>query len=81
MTVMPGPQLVSAVPLARDLKRQFPRIPITWGGYFPTLYPKPVLNAPYVDWVIRGQGEQTFLELIEVLDGSRDPKSVAGRAF
>jgi radical SAM superfamily enzyme YgiQ (UPF0313 family) len=81
MTVMPGPQLVSAVPLARDLKRQFPRIPITWGGYFPTLYPKPVLNAPYVDWVIRGQGEQTFLELLEVLDGSRDPKSVAGLAF
>ena len=81
MTVMPGPQLVSAVPAARRLKQRYGNIPIVWGGYFPSLYPSPVLNAPYVDWVIRGQGEQTFLELIEVVDGRRDPKSVAGLAF
>jgi radical SAM superfamily enzyme YgiQ (UPF0313 family) len=81
MTVMPGPQLASAVPLARRLKEQFPTIPMIWGGYFPSLYPEPVLAASYVDWVVRGQGEQTFLELLEVLAGERDPKSVAGLAF
>ena len=81
ITVMPGPQLVHAVPLTRRLKQRFTRIPIIWGGYFPSLYPKAVLNAPYVDWVVRGQGEKTFPELLEVLDGRRDPKSVAGLAF
>ena len=81
MTVMPGPQLVSAVPLAKRVKQLFPEIPIIWGGYFPSLYPKPVLRARYVDWVVRGQGEKTFLELLEVIDGRRDPKTVAGLAF
>ena len=81
MTVMPGPQLPNAVPLARRLKARFPSVPIVWGGYFPSLYPHAVLNAPYVDWIVRGQGEQTFVELLDVLDGRRDPKTVAGLGF
>lgn len=81
LTVMPGPQLVSAVPLSKALKRLYPHIPIVWGGNFGSLYPAPVLNAPFVDWLIRGQGEHSFLELLEVLDGTRDPKSMAGLAF
>ncbi len=81
MTVMPGPQLVSAVPLAKAVKQRFPDLPIVWGGNFGSLYPAAVLNAPYVDWLVRGQGEQTFLELIEALEGRRDPKAIAGLAF
>ena len=81
MTVMPGPQLVSAVPLAKAVKARFPRVPIVWGGNFGSLYPEPVLNAPYVDWLVRGQGEDTFLELLDALDGRRDPKTIAGLAF
>jgi anaerobic magnesium-protoporphyrin IX monomethyl ester cyclase len=81
MTVMPGPQLLQAVPQARALKRLYPHVPIVWGGYFPSLYPAPVLNADYIDYAVRGQGEQTFLELLEVLDGNRAPESVAGLAY
>jgi radical SAM superfamily enzyme YgiQ (UPF0313 family) len=80
-TVMPGPQLVSAVPLTRALKARLPELEIVWGGNFPSLYPAPVLAAPYVDWVVRGQGEQTFLELLDVIDGTRDPHDVAGLCF
>jgi radical SAM superfamily enzyme YgiQ (UPF0313 family) len=80
-TVMPGPQLVSALPLARALRMRYRRLPIIWGGNFPSLYPAPVLESPYVDWVVRGQGEETFAELMEVLDGTRDPRTVAGLAF
>jgi anaerobic magnesium-protoporphyrin IX monomethyl ester cyclase len=81
MTVMPGPQLVAAVPIAKALKERFPSIPVVWGGYFPTLYPEPCLKAPYVDWVVRGQGERTFVELLDVLAGRRRPEDVAGLAW
>jgi anaerobic magnesium-protoporphyrin IX monomethyl ester cyclase len=81
MTVMPGPQLVSAVPLAKAVKEKFPHIPMIWGGNFGSLYTDAVLNAPYVDWVVRGQGEDTFLQLLEAIDGKRDPKTIAGLAF
>ena len=81
LTVMPGPQLVSAVPISKALKARFPDIPIVWGGNFGSLYPEPVLNAPYVDWLVRGQGEDTFRELLEAIAGDRDPMTVAGIAF
>src|SRR6185312_7729813 len=81
LTVMPGPQLVSAVPISKELKARFPNIPIIWGGNFGSLYPEPVLNALYVDWLVLGQGEETFLELLDVIAGTRNPMSVAGIAF
>jgi hypothetical protein len=81
LTVMPGPQLVSAVPLSRALKARYPGIPIVWGGNFGSLYPAPVLDSGYVDWLVRGQGEQTFVDLLAVLDGTRDPHTVPGLAF
>ena len=81
ITVMPGPQLVSAVAVSKALKRAHPAIPVVWGGNFGSLYPAPVLKAPYVDWLVRGQGEQTFLDLLEVLAGRMDPHEVAGLAF
>lgn len=80
-TVMPGPQLVSAVPLTRQVKARFPEVQVVWGGNFASLYPAPVLNAPYVDWAVKGQGEHTFRELLEVLDGDRDPGTVAGLMY
>ena len=81
MTVMPGPQLVAAVPIAKGLKGRFPGVPIVWGGYFPTLWPRPVLHAPYVDWVVRGQGERTFLDLLGVFAGRKEAGDVAGLAW
>ena len=81
LTVMPGPQLVNAVPISKALKAIFPGLPIIWGGNFGSLYPDPVLNASYVDWLVRGQGEDSFRELLEAIDGKRDPASIAGIAF
>lgn len=81
VTVMPGPQLVSAVQLSKSLKQEHPGVPIVWGGNFGSLYPAPVLDAPYVDWLVRGQGEQTLLELLEVIAGRRDPRQVPGLSF
>lgn len=81
ITVMPGPQVVSGVPLSKALKKLYPDVPIIWGGNFGSLYPDPVLNAPYVDWLVRGQGEETFVELMEAIAGKRDPRTIAGLAF
>lgn len=64
MTVMPGPQVAPAIELARAVRAAHPRLPIAWGGYFPTLYPEAAINAPYVDYVVRGPGEETLVELL-----------------
>ena len=69
VSVMPGPQMVSAIELCRAFRKKNPRVPIVWGGYFPSLYTDAALNAGYVDYCVRGQGEETLPELLEMLRG------------
>ena len=65
LTVMPGPQVAPAIELSSVVRARHPEVPIAWGGYFPTLYPDSAVNAPYVDYAVRGQGEDTLLDLLE----------------
>src|SRR6516162_11021114 len=78
VTVMPGPQTVGAVASCREIRSRFPRLPIVWGGFFASNYTAAALNASYVDYAIRGQGEQTFLELLDATRGKRDLKNIHG---
>jgi anaerobic magnesium-protoporphyrin IX monomethyl ester cyclase len=77
VTVMPGPQVLPAIEISAAIRRAHPAVPIVWGGYFPTLYPDAAINAPYVDQVVRGQGEATLLDLLDAPDRAT-PKEVAG---
>jgi len=81
VTVMPGPQTVGAVASCREIRSRFPYVPIVWGGYFASNYTAAVLNAAYVDFAVRGQGERTFLELLEALRGSRDFNDIQGLSY
>jgi len=81
VTVMPGPQIVSAVASCREVRGRFPHVPIVWGGYFPSIYTDATLYTPFVDYAVRGQGEETFLELLQALRGERDFSSLAGLSY
>jgi len=81
VSVMPGPQLLQAVPVCRAFRGRYPHIPIVWGGYFPSLYTDAALNAGYIDFVVKGQGEDALLELLEELRGRRDFSRVRGIGF
>ena len=79
VSVMGGPQLSSAIALSRAVRARFPRIPIIWGGHFPTLCADACLAMPYVDYAVRGQGEETLAELLAALHtGSPSLQAVAG---
>ncbi|MGA3120886.1 MAG: radical SAM protein [Polyangiaceae bacterium] len=89
VTVMPGPQVATAIEISAAIRASFPAVPIAWGGYFPTLYPDSAINAPYVDYLVRGQGEHTLLDLLDRLpdagapcptDSARDASAVRGIA-
>lgn len=76
ISVMGGPQLAPAIAVSRAIRQQRPDLPIVWGGYFPTLYTETALSAPYVDFAIRGQGEESFTGLVAALhrgDAARLP--------
>jgi anaerobic magnesium-protoporphyrin IX monomethyl ester cyclase len=81
VSVMPGPQMAAAIPVCAAFRQKYPRVPIVWGGYFPSLNPDTALNARYVDFVIRGQGEETFLEFLTALRGDRKFNRVQGLSY
>lgn len=81
VTVMPGPQMAAAMETCREIRKLHPQIPIVWGGYFPAIYPDTALNAKYVDFVVRGQGEDTLLELLDALRGNRSLESILGLSY
>jgi anaerobic magnesium-protoporphyrin IX monomethyl ester cyclase len=70
VSVMGGPQLRTAILVSQAIRARFPSIPIIWGGHFPTICAESSLNVPYVDYAIRAQGEQTLIELLDVLFGT-----------
>jgi anaerobic magnesium-protoporphyrin IX monomethyl ester cyclase len=67
MTVMGGPQVQSAIDVSTIARETSAATPIIWGGYFPSLYSKAAINAPYVDYAVRGPGEATIMELLEAI--------------
>ncbi|ULU23754.1 B12-binding domain-containing radical SAM protein [Dyella terrae] len=67
VSVMGGPQIEPAIAVSRAIRAHRPDVPIVWGGYFPTLYTDTALSAPYVDYAIRGQGEDSLPELVTAL--------------
>src|ERR1700756_529140 len=81
VSAMPGPQMVAAMETSREVRRLRPKVPICWGGYFASIYPDAALNARYVDFVARGQGEDTLIELVEALRGKRALDSIKGLSY
>src|ERR1700756_5626344 len=81
VSAMPGPQMVAAMETSREVRHLHPKVPICWGGYFASIYPDAALNARYVDFVARGQGEDTLIELLDALRGKRSLDSVKGLSY
>lgn len=67
VSVMGGPQLLSAIRVSKAMRTAAPAVPIVWGGYYPTICPEESLSSDYVDYVVRGQGEDTLRELLQAL--------------
>src|SRR4029077_7446747 len=81
VSVMPGPQMVAAMTSCKEIRSQHPKLPIVWGGYFPSIYSDSALNARDVDYVVRGQGEGTLLELIDAMRGARPFEGILGLSY
>ena len=59
--------------VAREVKRRLPDVLIVCGGPHPSVAADDVMADAAVDFVIRGEGEQTFCELLDgVMNGRKD---------
>ena len=81
ISVMGGPQLRSAIRVSREIRARFPSVPIIWGGHFPSICAEPALNTPYLDYAIRGQGEETLRQVLDAVFNGGELAAIAGLSW
>jgi radical SAM superfamily enzyme YgiQ (UPF0313 family) len=81
VTCLTGYSVTDGLAAAALAKRLRPDLPIIWGGWHPAFVSRQAVLDPRVDVVVRGQGERTFVELLEALIARRPLRDVAGLTF
>lgn len=69
--------------IAQQIKNSFPETPIVTGGMHPTVFAGDILRKyNYIDYIIIGEGEFSFLKLVRSLvNNNRTFESIDGIAF
>jgi radical SAM superfamily enzyme YgiQ (UPF0313 family) len=68
--------------IARLAKEVVPGVSVVLGGIHASYLSRQILeHYRQIDYVVRGEGEQTMLELAQCLQGGGDPGAVAGLSF
>ena len=81
ISTMTGTQISHALGLARIVRKLAGGVPIVWGGCHPSVAPEQTARHELVDIVAVGEGDETFLEIIETLQHKRSLERVAGILF
>jgi anaerobic magnesium-protoporphyrin IX monomethyl ester cyclase len=73
------------IEMLREIKAAAPQIQTVYGGVYPTYHAGPIIESePAVDFIVRGEGEATSVELLRALRAGATPTAladVAGIAF
>ena len=72
-----GPQLKYALEATRFVKQHSP-VPVVWGGVHASLLPEQTLKKNEIDYVVQGEGEITFKELVQALEKGSEVSGIAG---
>jgi anaerobic magnesium-protoporphyrin IX monomethyl ester cyclase len=78
VTVLTGAPISDALEISRAVKRVRPDLPVVWGGWHPSMFASECLAEPSVDITVRGQGEETFVEIVQRLAEGRSLEGCAG---
>lgn len=81
ISVLTGPMIGGAIEVSTAVKQRNPDFPVIFGGWHPSLLPGETLNESYVDAVVRGQGEQTLLELATALSEGKPFDDINGLSW
>lgn len=78
-SVLTDPDLLPAIEASRNLNRM--NIPIVWGGIHACILPELCLKQDYVDYIIVGEGEESVVELANVITSEGDFDQIKGLGY
>jgi len=74
-------QVGSALKISQKIKEYNSNILVVWGGYHPSLFPEQTLKDPLVDFVIQGEGDWSFLDLIKSIETKSSYEHIDGFGY
>lgn len=74
-------EVASAYKISQICKQYNEKCYVVWGGLHPTFLPEDCLKNKEVDFVIRGEGEYSMLELCQVLEKGGSVSKIKGLSF
>ena len=80
-SVLTGNPIRDALRISKEIKKVMPKLPIVWGGWHPSLFPKHTLAEDAIDVVVKGQGEITFSELVDCFATNQSIENVKGIGY
>src|SRR5579871_5199977 len=81
ISLVTGPMIRETVQIARAAKKRYPDKPVILGGWHPSLLPDQTLAAEYVDVVVKGQGEDAMLEIVERIAAGESLRGIEGVGY
>jgi radical SAM superfamily enzyme YgiQ (UPF0313 family) len=73
------PTISNATSIARHLKEANPKLTIILGGAHATLLPEDTLaRTPEIDIVVRGEGEETIINLVQAIESEKPLDNIPG---
>lgn len=73
-----GFQVYDGARVGEAVRAKYPKLPMIWGGWFPSSIPELYLTSGFCDVVVFGQGELTFPDVLRALDHGEDLAKVEG---
>ena len=72
----------SALKISKIVKEYNPDVPVVWGGVHPSFISEDVISYNPVDFVVRGEGEEIFLNLCKAIEkGKNDFNDILGITY
>lgn len=81
ISLLTGPMIRDAIETSRMVRCLRPNLPIIFGGWHPSLRTAETLREPFVDIVVRHQGEITLVEVLQALENGTPLDFVEGCWF
>jgi radical SAM superfamily enzyme YgiQ (UPF0313 family) len=73
--------LIDCIQTAKRAKSVSPEIKVILGGPHVYIYPRETLHIPEVDYIVLGEGEQNFTQLINALADEKDVSIIGGIGY
>jgi len=77
VTTLTGPMIRNALEMARFV-RERSSAPLVWGGTHMTMLPKQAIGSDLVDYLVLGEGEFVFKDLVDSLASGRTATGLPG---